>query len=265
MNVFGEMGKYWAEIADQNQTDRQILFIKNTLKPEGFMLDFACGTGRHLIPLSKEGYSAVGLDISANLLRIAKSRWRNAQLVRADMRFLPFKPETFSAAVSMDTSFGYLPTEQDDLQSLKALHDALIKGGLLIVDVFNRERLILKYKSSRLKELRWAFLPVLLKPNRLAKWLLFRFFKWKEYPSFFLFQKREITANGERLNDLWVVCDKGDGEIRVFEHIARLYEFKRLEGLLENTGFTVNAVYGDYGGQSFSRNSSRLILVASAK
>ena len=51
------------------------------------------------------------------------------------------------------------------------------------------------------------------------------------------------------------------GKIRVFEHTARLYEFKRLQGLLEKAGFTVNAVYGDYGGQSFSPNSSRLILV----
>ena len=148
MNVFDEMGNYWAEIADQNQTDRQIKFIKNTLKPEGFVLDLACGTGRHLIPLSKEGYSMVGLDISANLLRIAKSRWRSAELVRADMRFLPFKPEAFSAAVSMDTSFGYLPSEQDDMQSLSEVRETLSQGGVLIVDVFNREHLILKYRTK---------------------------------------------------------------------------------------------------------------------
>ena len=53
MNVFDEMDVYWEEIADQNQTDRQIKFIKNTLKPEGFVLDFACGTGRHLIPFKQ--------------------------------------------------------------------------------------------------------------------------------------------------------------------------------------------------------------------
>ncbi len=48
MNVFDEMGIYWAEIADQNQTERQMQFIKNTLKAEGLVLDLACGTGRHL-------------------------------------------------------------------------------------------------------------------------------------------------------------------------------------------------------------------------
>jgi ubiquinone/menaquinone biosynthesis C-methylase UbiE len=49
------------------------------------------------------------LDVSSNLLRIAKKQEGDVQLIKADMRFLPFAAEAFSAAVSMDTSFGYLP------------------------------------------------------------------------------------------------------------------------------------------------------------
>jgi 2-polyprenyl-3-methyl-5-hydroxy-6-metoxy-1,4-benzoquinol methylase len=82
MNVFDEMGVYWAEIADQSSTQNQIQFIKDTLKGNGFVLDLACGTGRHSIPLSREGYNMVGLDISLNLFKIAKNRWRSVQLVR---------------------------------------------------------------------------------------------------------------------------------------------------------------------------------------
>jgi SAM-dependent methyltransferase len=175
------------------------------------------------------------------------------------MRFLPFKAQVFSAAISMDTSFGYLNDEQDDLRSLSDVQEALIEGGTLIIDVFNRQQLIQKYKAKRLK---WSILPALLKPNLLAKWLLFRFFKWKEYPSLLLLQNRTVIDNGEKLHDLWVVCDKEDGQIRVFEHSARLYEFKQLQGLLEKAGFKPNSVYGDYGGQSFGPRSSRLILVA---
>ena len=265
MSVFDEMGVYWAEIADQNQTERQIKFVKTPLKPTGLVLDLACGTGRHLIPLGKEGYGIIGFDISGNLLRIAKSRWSGAQVVQGDMRFLPFKPETFSAAVSMDTSLGYLPSEQDDLQSLNELRATLTQGGNLIVDVFNREQLALKYKHHR-TEFKWIFLPTLLKSNNaLANWLLFRFFKWKKYPSFLLLQKRRLTSNGESLHDLWIICDRRVGKVRVFEHNARLYEFKQLQGLLESAGFAVKGVYGDYEGQQFSPSSNRLILVASAK
>jgi SAM-dependent methyltransferase len=265
MNVFDEMGKYWAEMADRNSTDGQLKFIKNTLKPEGLVLDLACGTGRHMIPLTEGAYNIVGLDVSSNLLKIAKNRGGNIQLIKADMRFLPFKTEVFSDVVSMDTSFGYLPNEQDDVQSLRALREALTDDGTLIVDVFNRELLISKYQINWLRQLKWVLLPILMKPNRFAAWMVFNFFKWKEYPSFFLLQKRTIDANGARLHDLWVICDKEDGQIRVFEHNARLYEFKRLKRLIEQAGFTVNAVYGNYDNQSFSPSSSRLIFIASSE
>ncbi len=240
MSVFDEMGVYWAEISDQNQTERQMQLIKNTLNPEGLVLDLACGTGRHLIPLSKEGYSMVGLDISTKLLRIAKNRWSHAEVVQADMRFLPFKPHVFSAVVSMDTSFGYLPSAEDDLQSLNQVQEVLGKNRVLVVDVFNREHVINRGRVSRQPE-------------------------WREYPSFFLLQKRTVTADGGFLCDLWTVRDKVDGQVRVFEHVARLYALSQLQGLLEKAGFKIKAVYGDYDGQSFSPNSSRLILVATAK
>jgi ubiquinone/menaquinone biosynthesis C-methylase UbiE len=239
MSVFDEMGKYWAEIADQNQTGRQIQFLQEMLKKNGWVLDLACGTGRHLIPLSNEGYVVVGLDISPNLLRIAKTRWREAQLVRADLRFLPFQPDAFSAAVSMDTSLGYLPSEQEDRQSLRELRVVVHRDGVLIVDVFNCKRLMKRYQANG-------------EPKR------------REYASFFLLQERMVTTDGSRLHDLWTVRDKADGQVRVFEHVARLYTLGSLQGIVEKAGFSVKAVYGDYEGQTFSSESSRLIFIAKA-
>jgi len=266
MSVFDEMGIYWAEIADQRSRQNQIQFIKGTLNGNGLVLDLACGTGRHTISLSKEGYNMVGLDVSLNLLRIAKNRWGQIQLVRGDVRFLPFKAGAFSASVSMDTSFGYLPREQDDRRSLRELREAVDYEGLLIVDVFNRERLMRKYKGKWRAEFEWFILLILLKfNNRLAKRVLFQFFKWKEYPSFFLLPKRRVNSGGDKLCDLWMIYDKAKEQIRVFRHTARLYELKRLQVLLEEAGFMVKRVYGDYNGQSFSSNSERLILVANAK
>ncbi len=239
MSVFDEMGKYWAEISDQNQTERQVQFIKNLLKTQELVLDVACGTGRHLIPLCKEGYDIVGLDISAKLLRIAKTRWHRAQLVRADMRFLPFKPHTFSAVISMDQSLGYLPSETEDLQSLRELHAALRKGSVLVADVFNNEQLIKRYYANGESKLR-------------------------EYPSFFLLQERTVTVDGKWLHDLWTVRDKVDGQTWIFEHVARLYAKGGLQGLLEQAGFEVAAVFGDYEGQSWMADSNRLVFFAKA-
>jgi SAM-dependent methyltransferase len=237
MNVFDEMGKYWAEIADQNQTERQIKFLKGTVKADGLILDLACGTGRHLLELGKAGYDVVGLDISAKLLKIAKSRWHKAQLVKGDMRFLPFKPSVFSAAISMDQSFGYLSSEMDDLQSLKELKKTLRSDGVLIVDLFNLKHLVKKLQKN----------------NE---------FKWREYPSFFLVQTRNIDSSSGKLHDQWTVYDWVDGDIKVFEHITRLYTCGDMQSLLEKANFIIKEVYGDYEIQNWTEDSKRLIFLA---
>lgn len=241
MNIFDEMGNYWAEIADQNATQEQINFIKATLKPEGLILDLACGTARHSIPLTEDGYSMVGVDSSLNLLKIAKRRGKGVQLVRGDMRFLPFKPEAFSATISMDTSLGYLPTEADDTQSISEIRRVLRQDGKLIVDVFNRQRLTAKYTEK----------------TQISKSI--------EYPSFFLLQKRTISHNGDWLYDSWTVRQKDNGQLKIFEHTVRLYEPDNLRKVVERAGFAVKQVFGSYKGQSFTPNSPRLILIAEAQ
>ena len=238
MNIFDEMGLYWAEIADQNQTEKQLELLKNRLKPEGYVLDIACGTGRHTISLSKDGYDMVGLDVSANLLKIAKQRSGKVQLVRGDMRFLPFKPQTFAAAISMDTSFGYLPSDADNRISLAELRRVLFQRGVFVIDVFNREKLATRYKGQN---------------NSI---------KTKEYPSFFLQQQRTVSTDGEWLCDSWTTRDKSDGKVRFFEHKVRLFGKGELQELLEEAGFAVEEVYGGYKMEKFNADSPRLILLA---
>jgi ubiquinone/menaquinone biosynthesis C-methylase UbiE len=235
------MGTYWAEIADQNQTARQIQFLKTQLKPGGCVLDLACGTGRHTILLNAAGFGMVGLDVSLNLLKIAKQRDPAIRLVRGDIRFLPFKAAAFCVVISMDTSFGYLSSEEADLQGLVEARRVLRRRGELIVDVFNQSNLMAKYLGK-------TSLP-----------------KLSEYPGFFLQQKRMVSGDGGRLYDFWEVRDKGGGAVRVFEHSVRLYGRARLERMLEAAGFIVNGVCGGYEGQEYSPESSRLIMLASAK
>jgi ubiquinone/menaquinone biosynthesis C-methylase UbiE len=240
-NVFDEMGVYWAEIADKSQTEKQLQFLKTHLRSDGYVLDIACGTGRHSIPLSQEGYGIVGLDVSVNLLRIAKQRSSKVAVVLGDMQHLPFKDEAFAAAISIDTSFGYLLSEKEDRFSLAEVQRVLFHQGVFVVDVFNREGLIIKYRNEKQSS------------------------KLKEYPSFFLQQKRTISKKGDLLCDLWTIREKASGQLAVFEHTVRLYKRDKLEGLLEKTSFSVNQVYGNYEEEDFSPNSPRLIMVANAK
>jgi len=65
------------------------------------ILDLACGTGRWLARLvSRPGCSGVGIDCSAEMLRIARAKSRIAdRLVGAEAEILPFSDASFDLAV----------------------------------------------------------------------------------------------------------------------------------------------------------------------
>lgn len=239
MNVFDDMGNYWAEIADKNQTEKQIQFLKNQLIPKDYILDLACGTGRHTIALNTMGFKIVGLDVSAKLLRIAKQRQSEINVVRGDMRFLPFKPAVFFGLISMDTSLGYLPTEKDDRILMDELRKIVSDNAIFIVDVFNRDKIINKYKVTKNASF--------------------------EYSNFFLNQERKVNVDDNLLCDLWKVRNRADGKKAVFQHKVRLYKSGQLERLLQDANFEVKQVFGDYECQEYNAKTPRLIIVAVAK
>lgn len=101
--------------------------LESLLGPgEGRCLDLACGTGRYVDVIRSTGRSVVGLDLSADQLRVARTR--TTRLVRADATALPFADGTFSTVVSLWGS-----TDIDDFDA--ALHEiarVLSPGGLLL-------------------------------------------------------------------------------------------------------------------------------------
>jgi ubiquinone/menaquinone biosynthesis C-methylase UbiE len=68
-------------------------------------LDLGCGTGVHLLPLAEAGWSLVGVDASADQLRLARQRLgpSGPRLVRADVARLPFPDGRFGLVVSAFT------------------------------------------------------------------------------------------------------------------------------------------------------------------
>src|SRR4030042_5056857 len=60
------------------------------------VLAAGCGVGRHLIPLTGQGFQVVGVDLEAPVLQVLKARLASAglraPLLRADLRGLPVGP-----------------------------------------------------------------------------------------------------------------------------------------------------------------------------
>jgi ubiquinone/menaquinone biosynthesis C-methylase UbiE len=81
----------------------------------GWCLDVGCRTGIHLTALAETGWSVVGVDASADQLRVARRRAGPvvAGLVRADAARLPFRAGSCPLVVSAFTH-----TDVDDFTNL---------------------------------------------------------------------------------------------------------------------------------------------------
>lgn len=105
------------------------------LQANGPVLELGCGTGRISIPLAKAGVSLVGIDRSDAMLERARQRVRRgrlarrATLIRGDIRFLPFKPASFSLVIAPYGVLQSLLRERDLAATLDAVADVLRPGA----------------------------------------------------------------------------------------------------------------------------------------
>jgi SAM-dependent methyltransferase len=109
----------------------------------GAVLDLACGTGRLLVPLLRDGHRVVGLDRSPAMLARAAARLRRCAavtrargaLVRGDLRALPFGAEHFTLALCAFHSVQHLISDSEILTFLRSVRRALRPGGWIAFDL----------------------------------------------------------------------------------------------------------------------------------
>ena len=239
-NIFNDLNYDWEAIVDQRDTEKEVAFIEDVLEKnkKGAVLDLCCGTSRHSIVLSQHGWSIIGLDLSKNLLAIAKKRMRQNSvdfpLVRADMRYLPFRNQVFDAVINMFTSFGYLPSEAEDLKCLHEVQRTLTENGDFLIDVVNKEYVTRIYKER----------------------------DWAEYEPFYLLENRVLDLRKSMLLSEWTIIRKNTNEVRHIQHNLRMYSSTKLRRMLSKAGLRVKQVYGGYDKKKFSPSASRMILLA---
>lgn len=92
----------------------------------GLCLDLGCGTGRYLEPIASTGRSPIGMDLSADQLRLARSR--SDLLVRADGERIPFRDGVFQTVVA-----AWISSDIDDF-AVVAQESArvLVDGGTFV-------------------------------------------------------------------------------------------------------------------------------------
>lgn len=116
------------------------------IKKEDKILDVGAGAGRFVIPFAKKGYNTYGIDISENILQIAKNKARdlpNLHLEKANAKNMSFPDNHFDFI----TSYRVLVHIPDYEGVIKEIYRVLKPGGYTLIEFNN------KYSLSRIGKL----------------------------------------------------------------------------------------------------------------
>jgi SAM-dependent methyltransferase len=226
--------EYVALYPHRNETEAEtaVGLIASTLESRTIrrVLDLACGLGRHSRYLGQRWWTS-GVDLSEVLLRIARRNGTPAQLVRADIRALPYRAAAFDLVVNLFTSFGYFDTDVEHEQVIRDVFNLVTSGGTFVLDYLNA-----------------ACVSVHLVP-----------FDQSVIGGRKVEQRREISADGRYVVKHIEMKDEG----KEFIERVRLFTHRELCSLLERAGFRIETTFGDYDGSAYGESSSpRAILFA---
>ena len=172
MSSFGKKySKYYDMLYADKDYDKEcdyleLLFKEFASRKVRRILDVACGTGGHTIPLAERGYTVLARDLSANMLSIARTKLALAgisdkvRVQKGDMRSLQGIGK-FDAILCMFASIGYLPNLDETLRAFGAMREHVSNGGLLILDCWNGLAVLTIKPSKRVKTVRRKGLTIL--------------------------------------------------------------------------------------------------------
>lgn len=219
----------------------------------GAILELACGSGRVLLPLACKGNELTGVDSSAQMLDLARRRLQEegvaerCTLVQQDMTALHLEC-TFHMAFIALGSFAHVTRRKQQQQALAAVRAHLSTGGTFILDISNADAHYMEQLSGQvLHQGTW---------RRDDGTLLTHFVS-------------PVSSQAQHLLELTHFYDQHlqGGIVQRTVGTTHLYLFERAETelLLEQAGFALKEVYGDYELSFYQLESPRMIFIAEAK
>ena len=219
----------------------------------GPLLELACGSGRLLLPLARAGYEVTGVDTSAAMLDLARLALETegvtarCELVQQDMCALHLGKKFHMAFIALG-SFGHICARKAQQQALAAIRAHLSAGGTFILDISNEDaRYMEDMGGQMLHQGTWR-----LDDGSMV--------------THFVSPASSTTTHLLDLTHFYDIHQQGEAVRRTITQ-TRLYLFERNEAelLLEQAGFSVKNVYGNYDLSQYEHDSPRMIFVAEAR
>lgn len=240
----------WVESAPVTRENLSF-YVQEYLNTPGPAVELGVGNGRILVAAARQGKAMIGVDYSANMLELCRQHAASAgvlsrlTLIQADFRDFAL-PEPAELITIPFHTIGHLVSLGDKRDGLRHIFSQLAPGGRLIFDhfIFDPETL----RRHSLLSLRAETTD----PATGRDVLLWTVNKYDMDV-----QSIRIVAFTDELDD--------DGALlrRRYRRVGFSWIHpKQAQALLEETGYEIEAMYGDFQRGAFTPQSPRQVWVA---
>jgi SAM-dependent methyltransferase len=219
----------------------------------GPVLDIGCGTGRVAIPLARAGVSVWAVDVSAGMLARLEARLareppgvrQRVQPVRQDAAGLDLPERGFALAILPFNVLMLIPHLTAQRATLAAAAAHLAPGGELALDVMN---------------------PLTQDPGAQTRAVTATPRASPHTGNPYIRHDLCGPMDADQRQRLYGWCEEllpdGRSTVTDFSFHWRLIFRDELDAMLNEAGFTVTAVTGDFGGAPWTAGSGRIVVTA---
>ena len=220
---------------DEREAAQFIDKLIDYLKPAtgAYMLDVACGKGRHAIHLAEKGFDVTGIDLSEDSIKEALlQQTTQLHFYLHDMR-LPFNINYFDFAFNFFTSFGYFSTRREHDNSIRTISQSLKENGCFVMDYLN-----VHYAEDNLVH----------KAEKEIDGVNYYITKWYDETHFY----KKIIVEDEALE-----------APEIYQEKVAKFSLGDFTEMFAYQGLQIQEVYGDYNFGNYNvKKSPRLVMIA---
>ena len=218
------------------------------------VLEVACGTGRITLKLAKHGINITGLDLSSEMLEVARKKsigMSNVNWDLDDMRTFEVGKK-FGCVIMPGHSFLFMNTPDDQVKCLGQIKKHLVKNGMVVLHLDNQN---ISWHADLIGKRESACETGSIKTHPVTGERFRSSSVWSYEPST---QTATCENKWEQLDENGNIIETWSREPMRFHCIFRF----ETEHLLRRVGYWVEAVYGDFFKRDLTYESPQMIWIA---
>ena len=244
-DLYSDAQRYDLVMGDYASGDQLDFYRRQVSRYGEPVLELACGSGRFTLPLAREGINITGMDISEDMLALAKLKASKDEveirLIHGDMRNFDIG-EKFKFIFIPAQSLSHLRTRDEIENCFLCIQRHLADEGRLLIELFNSSIKMLARESG-------------------SRYPVGQYNDPSGDSQVFVTEEVRYDSASQVNHIQWFFRNEGSNEEVLLSFEMRQFFPQEIDALLWYNNFLIEHKYGNYNEEIFSSNAWKQLII----